>query len=91
MVPSSSTSSHNVSPPAVVFDMAAQDVMVFLHIQKTGGTIFGKHLVQDLNLRRRCECSKGVRKHGRRKKMRCACLRPGPGEQRVVISLLYVN
>lgn len=32
------------------FDMDANDVMVFLHIQKTGGTSFGKHLVRDLDL-----------------------------------------
>lgn len=31
--------------------MDAHDVMVFLHIQKTGGTSFGKHLVQDLDLK----------------------------------------
>lgn len=33
------------------FDMDAHDVMVFLHIQKTGGTSFGKHLVLDLDLK----------------------------------------
>lgn len=33
------------------FDMDAHDVMVFLHIQKTGGTSFGRHLVQDLDLK----------------------------------------
>uniref|UniRef100_A0A1B0DHJ5 Heparan-sulfate 6-O-sulfotransferase n=1 Tax=Phlebotomus papatasi TaxID=29031 RepID=A0A1B0DHJ5_PHLPP len=33
------------------FDMNAHDVMVFLHIQKTGGTSFGKHLVRDLDLK----------------------------------------
>lgn len=33
------------------FDLDAHDVMVFLHIQKTGGTSFGKHLVQDLDLK----------------------------------------
>lgn len=33
------------------FDMNAHDVMVFLHIQKTGGTSFGKHLVQDLSIK----------------------------------------
>lgn len=31
--------------------MDAHDVMVFLHIQKTGGTSFGKHLVRDLDLK----------------------------------------
>lgn len=33
------------------FDLNAHDVMVFLHIQKTGGTSFGKHLVMDLDLK----------------------------------------
>lgn len=33
------------------FDIEAHDVMVFLHIQKTGGTSFGKHLVMDLDLK----------------------------------------
>lgn len=33
------------------FNMDAHDVMVFLHIQKTGGTSFGKHLVRDLDLK----------------------------------------
>lgn len=32
------------------FDMNGHDVMVFLHIQKTGGTSFGRHLVMDLDL-----------------------------------------
>jgi hypothetical protein len=33
------------------FDMNAHDVMVFLHVQKTGGTSFGRHLVRDLDLK----------------------------------------
>lgn len=33
------------------FDMDGHDVMVFLHIQKTGGTSFGRHLVRDLDLK----------------------------------------
>lgn len=33
------------------FNMDAHDVMVFLHIQKTGGTSFGRHLVRDLDLK----------------------------------------
>lgn len=33
------------------FDIDAHDVMVFLHIQKTGGTSFGRHLVRDLDLK----------------------------------------
>ncbi|KAG7168528.1 heparan-sulfate 6-O-sulfotransferase 2-like [Homarus americanus] len=53
------------------FDIEDHDVIVFLHIQKTGGTTFGKHLVSDLDLARRCECHRRVKK-------RCTCLRPGP-------------
>lgn len=33
------------------FNMDGHDVMVFLHIQKTGGTSFGRHLVRDLDLK----------------------------------------
>lgn len=55
------------------FDIEGHDVMVFLHIQKTGGTSFGKHLVNDLNLEKECICH-------RRKKKRCTCLRPGTNE-----------
>uniref|UniRef100_A0A224XP14 Heparan-sulfate 6-O-sulfotransferase n=1 Tax=Panstrongylus lignarius TaxID=156445 RepID=A0A224XP14_9HEMI len=54
------------------FDMNAHDVMVFLHIQKTGGTSFGKHLVQDLDLQRPCTCQ--------RKRKRCYCFRPNRNE-----------
>ncbi|KAG0724160.1 Heparan-sulfate 6-O-sulfotransferase 2 [Chionoecetes opilio] len=52
------------------FDIEDHDVIVFLHIQKTGGTTFGKHLVGDLDLARQCECRRRVKK-------RCTCLRPG--------------
>ena len=47
------------------FDMEGNDVIVFLHIQKTGGTTFGKHLVKNMDLDRPCECVKG--------KKRCYC------------------
>ncbi|XP_018570946.1 heparan-sulfate 6-O-sulfotransferase 2 [Anoplophora glabripennis] len=50
------------------FDMDSHDVMVFLHMQKTGGTSFGKHLVHDLDLKRPCKCP--------RKRKRCYCFRP---------------
>ena len=50
------------------------DVMVFLHIQKTGGTTFGKHLVEDIDLARPCECHRKTR---RRRKFHCDCFRPG--------------
>ncbi|XP_034938325.1 heparan-sulfate 6-O-sulfotransferase 1 [Chelonus insularis] len=54
------------------FDINAHDVIVFLHIQKTGGTLFGKHLVRDLDLQRPCSCQK--------KKKRCFCYRPNRDE-----------
>ncbi|XP_063374236.1 heparan-sulfate 6-O-sulfotransferase 2 [Cydia amplana] len=54
------------------FDLNAHDVMVFLHIQKTGGTSFGKHLVMDLDLKRPCNCQ--------RARKRCHCFRPHSNE-----------
>nr|SVE80982.1 EOG090X0E58 [Daphnia magna] len=50
------------------FDITSRDVIVFLHIQKTGGTTFGRHLVRDLNLENPCNCP--------RKRKRCDCFRP---------------
>lgn len=50
------------------FDMDSHDVMVFLHMQKTGGTSFGKHLVHDLDLKRPCTCPLA--------RKRCYCFRP---------------
>ncbi|XP_017773835.1 PREDICTED: heparan-sulfate 6-O-sulfotransferase 2 isoform X1 [Nicrophorus vespilloides] len=50
------------------FDMDSHDVMVFLHMQKTGGTSFGKHLVHDLDLQRPCTCPITPK--------RCYCFRP---------------
>lgn len=49
------------------FDINSSDVIVFLHIQKTGGTAFGKHLVK--HLQHPCKCIKGSK--------RCDCNRPG--------------
>lgn len=43
-----------------------EDVIVFLHMQKTGGTTFGRHLVKNLDLESPCKCYK--------KKKRCDCL-----------------
>lgn len=54
------------------FNIDGHDVMVFLHIQKTGGTSFGKHLVMDLDLKRPCNCQ-----HSRK---RCHCFRPHSNE-----------
>jgi hypothetical protein len=41
-------------------DLEDEDVLVFLHMQKTGGTTFGKHLVKNLDVDQPCECSKGL-------------------------------
>ncbi|XP_058710459.1 heparan-sulfate 6-O-sulfotransferase 3 isoform X3 [Poecile atricapillus] len=53
----------------VRFDMRGRDVIVFLHIQKTGGTTFGRHLVRNIHLEQPCYCRAGQKK--------CACHRPG--------------
>ncbi|XP_068614348.1 heparan-sulfate 6-O-sulfotransferase 2-like [Brachionichthys hirsutus] len=54
------------------FNIKGDDVIVFLHIQKTGGTTFGRHLVRNIQLERPCECRAGQKK--------CACYRPGKKE-----------
>ncbi|XP_047190518.1 heparan-sulfate 6-O-sulfotransferase 2 isoform X2 [Scophthalmus maximus] len=56
----------------VDFHMKGDDVIVFLHIQKTGGTTFGRHLVRNIQLERPCECHAGQKK--------CMCYRPGKKE-----------
>ncbi|KAG7225817.1 hypothetical protein INR49_014468 [Caranx melampygus] len=43
----------------VDFNIKGDDVIVFLHIQKTGGTTFGRHLVRNIQLERPCECHAG--------------------------------
>ncbi|KAB0354075.1 hypothetical protein FD755_023232 [Muntiacus reevesi] len=40
----------------VDFDIKCDDLIVFLHIQKTGGTTFGRHLVRNIQLEQPCEC-----------------------------------
>ncbi|XP_061900238.1 heparan-sulfate 6-O-sulfotransferase 2 isoform X2 [Entelurus aequoreus] len=57
---------------AVDFNIKGDDVIVFLHIQKTGGTTFGRHLVKNIQLERPCECHAGQKK--------CTCYRPGKRE-----------
>ena len=47
-------------------NFSSADVVVFLHIQKTGGTTFGKHLVNSLDISHPCSCVK--------KQKRCICL-----------------
>ncbi|XP_037833511.1 heparan-sulfate 6-O-sulfotransferase 2 isoform X2 [Kryptolebias marmoratus] len=56
----------------VDFNIKGDDVIVFLHIQKTGGTTFGRHLVRNIKLERPCECHAGQKK--------CTCFRPGKKE-----------
>nr|CAG4645833.1 EOG090X0E58 [Lynceus sp. MCZ IZ 141354] len=63
---------------AFSFEMSGNDVIVFLHIQKTGGTIFGRHLVQNLDLDRPCLCH--------RKKKRCDCFRPNTKNEQWLFS-----
>lgn len=50
------------------FDVEGDDIIVFLHMQKTGGTKFGKHLVKNLNIEYPCECIP--------KRKKCTCERP---------------
>ncbi|XP_053212359.1 heparan-sulfate 6-O-sulfotransferase 2-like [Panonychus citri] len=57
-----------IKDPNFMFDIKGDDVMVFLHMQKTGGTSFGHHLVRDLDLEAPCQCRKG--------KKICKCIRP---------------
>ncbi|XP_056145995.1 heparan-sulfate 6-O-sulfotransferase 3-B [Lampris incognitus] len=56
----------------VEFDIRGDDVIVFLHIQKTGGTTFGRHLVRNIRLEQPCDCKPGQKK--------CTCHRPGRDE-----------
>ncbi|KAH3807142.1 hypothetical protein DPMN_135475 [Dreissena polymorpha] len=39
-----------------------EDVLVFLHMQKTGGTTFGHHLVKNLDIESPCQCYKNKKK-----------------------------
>ncbi|KAM9373950.1 heparan-sulfate 6-O-sulfotransferase 2 [Phaethornis superciliosus] len=56
----------------VDFNIKGDDLIVFLHIQKTGGTTFGRHLVRNIQLEQPCECHAGQKK--------CTCYRPGKRE-----------
>ncbi|XP_048835783.1 heparan-sulfate 6-O-sulfotransferase 3-B [Brienomyrus brachyistius] len=56
----------------VDFNIKGEDVIVFLHIQKTGGTTFGRHLVRNIRLEKPCDCKPGQKK--------CTCYRPGKEE-----------
>ena len=52
------------------FNINGSDVIVFLHIQKTGGTTFGKHLVQDIDLESPCLCQRRRAKKKKHKNSR---------------------
>ena len=54
--------------------VSGKSVMVFLHIQKTGGSAFSRHLVKDIDLDGPCNCSNHELKND---KATCGCLRPG--------------
>lgn len=56
------------------FDMSANDVIVFLHIQNSGGNFFGKHIVEDLLLDRPCNCKQS---------RKCSCPRPNGSDSSV--------
>jgi len=64
---------------------SSSDVMVFLHIQKTGGTTFGKHLVQDIDLENPCLCHRRRNRLNRRK-LHCDCFRPGTRDRNWLFS-----
>lgn len=56
----------------VDFNIKGRHVIVFLPIQKTGGTTFGRHLVKNIRLEQPCSCKPGQKK--------CTCHRPGRKE-----------
>ena len=59
-----------------VFNITGHDVVVFLHIQKTGGTYFGKNLVRNLVLERQCLRTEQTKTT----KARFECKRPNSDE-----------
>lgn len=50
------------------YNITSEDLLVLLHIQKTGGTAFERHLVHDLQIPVPCTCNAERR--------RCSCPRP---------------
>ena len=52
------------------YNISSEDLLVLLHIQKTGGTAFERHLVHDLQISTPCSCNNERR--------RCHCPRPRP-------------
>nr|XP_027194151.1 heparan-sulfate 6-O-sulfotransferase 2-like [Dermatophagoides pteronyssinus] len=60
----------NTSQIMFQIDSSKNDVLVFLHMQKTGGSAFDRHLVRDLILPQPCKCDS-------KRKKKCRCFRPG--------------
>lgn len=68
------------------FNIRGNDIIVFLHLQKTGGSKFGLQLVKNLDIERPCRCSRPRKsRNGQiapttpkvKYKRVCHCLRPG--------------
>ncbi|CAG5127322.1 unnamed protein product [Candidula unifasciata] len=43
-------------------NLEGEDVLIYLHIQKTGGATFGRHLVHNLDVDFPCECKAHIKK-----------------------------
>lgn len=63
----------NIISRREAFNISAKDLLILMHIQKTGGTSFGRHLVHNLKLDISCACNN--------EKRRCSCPRPGGRQQ----------
>ena len=62
-----------ISAEITSFDLTREDsLLVFLHIQKTGGTVFGKHLLRNMK-GFSCPCTL----RNRQKQRHCQCYHPG--------------
>lgn len=57
---------HEVLARNFKLDIEREDVIVFLHIQKTGGSVFGRHLIRNLDVGKPCRCQPG--------RKRCECV-----------------
>uniref|UniRef100_A0AC35U9H5 Heparan-sulfate 6-O-sulfotransferase n=1 Tax=Rhabditophanes sp. KR3021 TaxID=114890 RepID=A0AC35U9H5_9BILA len=62
-----------IDEPNTKFDIARDDVIVFLHIQKTAGTSFERFLVKNMDIDQKCDCNIG--------KKRCNCLKNRESKQ----------
>lgn len=65
------------------FNLSSEDLFVLLHIQKTGGTAFERHLVQDLHHKLPCSCTP--------EKRRCICLKKiGQKEPKTIADVTWL-